>query len=320
MQNKQISLKKLSSNTIYPGLSILILLLAINAVLDPRFFSSISLYNNLSVITPILIATIAQSIVIISGSLDLSIGAAITLVNVVIATNITDDPASIFFALLLSLGFALAVGAVNGALVGFLGLPSLVSTFGMSVLIMGVVMLILPTPGGYVPSSLYRLYQIRLGGFFPITIFIITFVGLVWLFITKTALHRYLYAVGGNEISAEASGIPVKRIKFYSFILSSLFIWMSGLVLTFQAATGDSRLGAAYTLTTVAAAIMGGISLSGGSGRMLGAAFGACIMIIVSNIIFHARIPSFYQEMIRGLIIIVALSISAIPKLKQKSY
>jgi len=320
MVKNHFNLKKIFSNTIYPGMSILIFLLIINAILDPHFFSKNTLYSNLSVITPILIATIAQSIVIFCGELDLSIGATITLVNVIIATNITDKSITILTAILLSLVVALIVGAINGLLVGYLRLPSLVATFSMSVLITGVVLLILPTPGGYVPEVVYKLYQIQLGGFFPITILIIIFVSIIWWLITRTSLHRYIYAVGGNEVSAEASGIPVRRIKFYSYLLSSVFIWISGLIITAQASTGDSRLGASYTLTTIAAAIMGGISLSGGSGRMLGAAFGACIMIIVSNIIFYANIPSFYQEMIKGLIIIIALTISAIPKFRQRSY
>lgn len=314
----KINFKKVTSSTLFPGTSILILLLVLNAILDPYFFTGNTLYSNLSVITPVLIATVAQSIVIISGGLDLCIGATMTLVNVIVATNMTDDPSSIIIAMMLGLVAALAVGAFNGFLVGYLRLPSMVATFGISILIMGIVLLILPLPGGYVPASLYKLYQVQVGGFIPITVFIILFIALAWIIISKTSLHRYLYAVGGNPDSAASSGINVSKIQFSAYLLSAVFVWFAAFVMTAQTATGDSRLGESYTLTTVAAAIMGGISLSGGSGKMLGAGFGASIMILVSNIIFYAGIPSFYQEMFKGLIIIIALSVSAIPKMRER--
>lgn len=313
------SFQKISTNSLFPGISVFLLLFIINAGFDPKFFTINTLYGNLSVITPIVLATIAQSIVILAGGLDLCLGVTMTLVNVIIATTLSDNPASVPYAMLLSLSAAIVVGIINGILAGYLKLPPMVATFGMSIFVSGVVLLILPTPGGYVPRYLFKLYEIRLGGFLPITIFIILITALIWWLVSKTSLVRYIYSVGGNEAASAASGIPTNRIKLYSYILSAVFIWLAGFVMTIQTATGDSRLGTSYTLTTIAAAIMGGIALAGGSGRMLGAGLGACVLIEVSNIIFYTGIPSFYQELIKGLIIIVALCITAIPKMKKRT-
>ncbi|MGI5848786.1 MAG: ABC transporter permease [Christensenellales bacterium] len=319
MEKLRDKIVKLTKSPLFAGISIFAIIFIVNVILDSRFFSSDTIYGNLSVMTPIIVATIAQGIVILSGSIDLSIGAAISLINCILAVTLGDTAGSVIYGLLLSLIAMLAVSALNGLLVAYLKLPSMVATFAVSTMLVGITLLVLPVPGGYIPKWLPRIYSYRIGGVFPITVFILTVVGFIWWLVSKTKLGRYIYAVGGNENAAMASGINPKRIKFFAFLLSGFFVWLAAIIVTGQTGAGDFRLGSTYALTTIAAAIMGGIALSGGKGRILGAGLGGCIMIFVINIIYFAGIQSYYQDMIRGLIVIVALFIIAIPNLKKRT-
>ncbi|MEA5004540.1 MAG: ABC transporter permease [Christensenella sp.] len=319
MEKVQINLKKATKSSLFAGVTIFIIIFVLNVILDQRFFSADTIYGNLSVITPIVVATIAQSIVIISGSIDLSIGANISLVNCILATAMGDTPESVVFALAVSLLAALAVSALNGVLVAYLRLPAMVATFAVSMMLIGIALLVLPVPGGYIPKWLPGIYSASIGGVLPATVPILAGIGVLWWVISKTRFGKYIYAVGGNENAAEASGINAKRIKFCAFLLSGFFIWIVGIIVSGQTGAGDFRVGNTYQLSTVAAAIMGGVALAGGTGKMLGAALGACIMILITNIIYFAGIPSFYQDMIRGLIVIIALFIAAIPNLKKRT-
>lgn len=324
MENTQSKLSqgkfsRITSHKLFSAVTIFLLIFIINAALDRNFFTADTIYGNFSVITPIVVATIAQSVVILGGSIDLSIGGAISLVNCILAVTLGDTPESVVFGFAISFAAMMGVSLLNGLLVAYLKLPSMVATFAVSTMLTGFTLLVLPTPGGYIPKWLPNFYSFRIGGVVPITIFILIGIALLWFFVSRTKLGRYIYAVGGSEQAATASGINPRRIKLYSFLLSGVFIWFVGIIVSGQTGAGDFRLGNPYTLTTVAAAIMGGISLSGGTGKMLGAGLGGCIMILITNIIYFAGIESYYQDMIRGLIVIIALFIAAIPNLKKRT-
>jgi ribose transport system permease protein len=314
---KEIALRTMKSRLV-SGTVTFMLVFILNISLDRNFFSFNTIYGNLSVITPIVVATIAQSVVILTGNIDLSIGASISLVNCILAVTLGESAAMVIFGLLVSFLAMMGVSTLNGVLTAFFKLPSMVATFATSTMLNGITLLILPVPGGHIPRWLRSFYAHRIKDAVPVTVFILLAVGILWTLITKTRMGKYIYAVGGNETAAAASGINVKKIKLYSFLISGMFVWLTGLIVSGQTGAGDFRLGNPYTMTTVAAAIMGGISLSGGSGKMLGAALGGSIMILIANIIFFAGISSYYQDMIRGLIVIIALTIAAIPKFRQR--
>ena len=129
---------------------------------------------------------------------------------------------------------------------------------------------------------------------------------------------RHLYAVGGHEKAARASGIKVVRTKIFAYFVSGIFVAMAALCVVGQTATGDARSGQGFTLNSVAAAIIGGIAFSGGKGNYLGAAIGGVILGLLINIIYFAQITSFYQEFMKGAIIIVALLVGAVPRLRRE--
>jgi ribose transport system permease protein len=138
------------------------------------------------------------------------------------------------------------------------------------------------------------------------------------LLLGRMKAFRHLYAVGGNERAARASGINVTRTKIFAFLVSGVFVALAALCLVGQTATGDARSGQGFTLNSVAAAVIGGIAFSGGKGNYVGAIIGGIILGMLINIIYFANITSFYQEFMKGAIIIVALLFGAVPRLRRE--
>jgi ribose transport system permease protein len=249
----------------------------------------------------------------------MSIGMSITLGTVIMAATMHDSPGSILLGIVLAIAATLAVGVLNGVTIGYLRLPSIISTFAVSAVCYGASLLIMPQPGGYVPSVLYETYTASIGSVLPVSLLVILISLFIWGIFRKRKIYRYIYAVGGNEAAAYANGISTKKVKLYAFLIACIFIVLTSLVVVAQTSTGDANIGRSYTLNTIAAVVIGGISLQGGKGSVFGAVLGALIIGLISNIIFFANLSSFYQDLIKGLIIILALTLSLLPALRKKA-
>ena len=305
----------MKGSTIFPVLMVLLLLVVINAVIQPRFFNFVTFRINTATFTPMILVAMSQAIAILLGGIDLSVGSAITLINVVLASMMNDSGFSVAAALVVGLLIGIIAGLVNGITIGILKLPAIVATFATSSIWYGLSLIIMPQPGGYVPSFFYRLYR-KVFLIFPAPLLLVLFALLIWYLVTKRQLFRYIMAVGGNESAADAAGINVIAVKMKAFMLSGVFTALAAIAVTCQAASGDANIGTQFTLQSVAAVIVGGVAFSGGRGRMLGAVAGAMVFGFLTNVVFFANIPSLYQELIRGLIIIAALGLAIIPNLK----
>jgi len=310
--------QRIQKHSLFPTFLVLAAVVGVNAYLQPGFFSFDVFKSNLASFTPLILASMAQAVVIFVGGIDLSIGATITLATVTMAATMTDSPGSIAAGVALAALATIVVSLLNGATVGYLKLPSIISTFAVSAICYGASLLIMPQPGGYVPYVFYETYQTALLSVLPVSLLVVLFGLAVWAFVKRRRIYRYLYAVGGDEQAAYANGINPKKVKLTAFLLSGVFIVLASLVVAAQTSTGDANIGRAYTLNTIAAVVIGGISLRGGRGHLLGAVFGALILGFISNIIFFANISSFYQDLIKGLIIIFALILSIVPTLRNR--
>jgi ribose transport system permease protein len=306
------SLASLTKWPSFPALLILILLVIVNASIQPNFFTMRSFRSNFMTFTPLVLVAIAQGIIILSGSLDLSLGSAISLFNCFTAYYMTDENA-VFIILL---GFVLTViasGFVNGICTGRLRMPALITTFATSAVYLGIAMIILPVAGGYVPRSFYNFYKGTALGALPNSLSILFAGILIWWVFSRTRAYRYIYAVGSNEEGAFASGISTWKIRLTAHIFASLFIFIAGMCVLMMTATGEYRTGQSYTLNSVAAVVIGGIALTGGRGSIVGAMFGALILGILNNIIFFSGTSSYLQIFFKGAIIVLALCIGAVP-------
>jgi ribose transport system permease protein len=307
-------LKKSTRNPEFPAVIILVAVIILNAILQKNFFAVDVLNINLLTFTPLILISIGQAIIILGGGLDLSVGQQVSLINVILAVMMADAGES-RLAVLPAFGVAflaaMGMGFVNGFTAGYLNLPPMIATFATSAIWYGMALFILPSPGGLIPTWLVRAFSWK---WFLIStpLIVIVLAYALWLFIKRRPLGRYIYAVGSNEEAAFANGVNTRRVKLYSYMLGSFFVLLGAFAISFQAGSGDARLGLSYTLTSVAAVVVGGISLKGGSGNVIGAILGAIILNMVINLIYFANIPSEYQEFTKGAIIILALALAVI--------
>jgi ribose transport system permease protein len=311
----KVNIRKIYQNSAFPGFIFFICAVTVNIILQPNFFSIKVLQSNLLTFTPIILVSIAQAIIIISGAVDLSIGAGISLITVVMAITMKNSLISIILSVLLVFIVSLAMSSINGFFVSYLKLPSLLMTFATSAIWLGIALVFMPRPGGYIPPVFYKSYSKSLAGFIPVPLIILIGVFILWYFISKSTTHKYIYAVGSNEYSSYASGINVRWTRLKAFMIASIFVSLAGICVVGQTATGDARSGLGFTLNSVAAAIIGGVSLSGGKGNIPGVVMGGLILGILMNIIYFANISTFYQEFIKGAIIILAIAVGMIPKI-----
>jgi ribose transport system permease protein len=297
------------------GFAVLVLLIIVNVILQPALFTRDILTSNLMSFTPLVFAALAQGIIILSGSVDLSIGAVMSFYTIIGASMMSDT--NVWLIVLLGLVISIAIGGFNGVLIGNLRLPPFISTFATSGIVLGVTILIMPVPGGYVPKFFYKIYRSELLGLIPMPLVILLIGLLVWLVISRTVFYRHLYAIGGDEKSAFASGIRVNRTRLLAHLFAGFFVGLGGMCLLMLTAAGEYRSGTAYSLNSIAAVVIGGIAMSGGRGNIWGAIIGAFILGLLNNIIFFANIPSFYQNFFRGMIVILSLSLGTLTRLRE---
>jgi len=302
----------------FPSFLMLVLLIIVNAILQPGFFSFQVFKLDFMTFTPLILVSLAQATLLLVGAVDLSLGAGISLVTCVMASLMMDNPLSIVAIALLGVAVAIALSLFNGVFIAYIGPPPLIMTFATSTIWFGLALVLMPSPGGHIPDAFYTIYGRTIGGVLPVPVLILLVALALCFLLGRTRAFRHLYAVGGNERAARASGIRVRRIKIYAFLVSGVFVAMAALCVVGQTATGDARSGQGFTLNSVAAAIIGGIAFSGGKGNFVGAVIGGIILGLLINIIYFANITSFYQVFMRGIIILVALIVGAVPRLRRE--
>ncbi len=292
------------------ALLLLVVAVGINFALQPNLFELRVLNGNLRLFLPLMILAAGQAIVIIGGGIDLSLGTIVSLINAVVIVYLGDDPTAVRIAI--GVGLALATGAgagvVNGLCVALLRLQPIVTTYATSFIFSGLALYILPRPGGSVPSELSRFYRSTPLGV-PLALWLaLALIGL-WILLRGTRYGRFLYAVGGSAQSAYATGVPVSRVRWSSYVLAGVLAAAAALALTLSVGTGDPRLGGGeMTLDSIVAVVLGGTRLSGGQGGVAGAVIGAAILGFIRNIISFANVPTWWQTLVDALIIIVALA------------
>jgi ribose transport system permease protein len=311
-------LRNVVQDSSFPSFLMLVALIIVNAILQPGFFSFQVFRMNFMTFTPLILVSLAQATLLLVGAVDLSLGAGISLVTTVMASLMYDNPLSIIAVTILGIAVAIGLSLFNGFFIGVIGPPPLIMTFATSVIWYGIALLLMPTPGGHIPEAYYGLYGKTVAGFLPVPVIVLLVALAICLLLGRLRSFRHIYAVGGNERAARASGIHVTRTKIFAFLVSGIFVALAALCTVGQTATGDARSGQGFTLNSVAAVIIGGIAFSGGKGNYVGAIMGGIILGLLINIIYFANITSFYQVFTKGIIILVALVIGAVPRLRRE--
>ena len=291
------------------ALLLLIIAVAVNAALQPDFFRPGVLSDNLQSFLPLMLLAAGQTIVIIGGGVDLSVGAIVSLVDVVVVRAMGNSPGASQVLLAIALGLASGVlaGVVNGICVAYLRFQPIVTTFASSFVFSGTALWVMSSPGGNVPPSLVDAYQANLLAL-PVVLWVIAVVLVLWNFLRSTRYGRYLYAVGGQSMSAYVTGVPVSLVRLSTYILSGLMAALTAVALVMSTNTGDPLIGAPMTLESIVAVVLGGTRLRGGQGGVAGSLIGVIILSLILNIISFANVPTWWQTLVNALIVLLALT------------
>jgi ribose transport system permease protein len=294
-------------------------MLIITAILQKNFFEAKSIVRNIDAFTPLILLTMGQAVVIISGGLDLSAGSTLSLLTCVLTFVMKKgEPVTGVYAIIIAFAVAVLVGVINGIGIGYLRVPPLIATFATSFIWLGVALFLRPTPGGESVEWFKMFYNIggvknapqlkTFGAIVPPGLILVILGCVFWFVIRKTKTGRYIYAVGSNNDSAYVSGINTAKIQMTACIINSLFVFLAALFFVGQNQSGDARMGGPLILRAIAAAVVGGIALTGGRGSVYFALVGALILSFVSKIIFFSNVPNAYQTLVSGVIVIIAIA------------
>jgi ribose transport system permease protein len=289
----------------------LAVIVAIYGSLQQGVFTLDELNLDVTATMTLLLAATGQTIVLIRGGIDLSIGGVISFGTVLAATHFGNDAGSVILwsAIVLAIGFG--VGVVNSLLISALKLQPFLITLATWSILSGAALIVLPTDGGQVPDWWQGIGGASwLGLASPVWLLILLLV--FWTWFRRTRLGIAIKATGSNERSAFLSGVSLTGINLITYGLSGLFAAAAALYLTTQTGAGSPTIGKDYILPSVAAAVIGGVSLFGGRGSLAGTTIGALILTIIGNLVFVLHISGYWQPVAQGVILLVAVLASSV--------
>ncbi len=324
MQSKEASKSKLffgsiewSKYMVY--IVFVIMFVLFSAVLgDKGFLTQNNLINVLRQTAMISIMAVAGTFVIASGQIDLTVG-AVAAMSAMIVSLVLQKTDSIFLALVSGLTVGVISGLVNGILVTKFRIPAFLATMGMMSVIRGSAMWITNTAA--VPIKNIRFNTVfgigDVGGISVLILWTILFYIIGIIVFNKTPFGRHTLAVGGNEVSAGYSGIKIDKIKIIVFLMSGVFAAFAGILYAGRMQAGRFSFGEGDEMSVIAAVVLGGTAMSGGTGSVVGALVGSILMGVINNALILAGLSSAQQTIVRGAIIVVAVVLSNLAQ-KQK--
>jgi rhamnose transport system permease protein len=299
-------------------LAFIVLLCAIFQMRNSSFLSLENIKDLLANTAILGILAVGMLLTLVTGGIDLSIGATIALAGMTSALTVAAHPAvSPFLAILEGMLVGLAVGAVNGVLVARFNILPIIATLGMMNIVRGVTYIV--SKGAWVSS-----YQMTDGfkdiatgttlGMNNLVVIAIVIFIIVWYFLSHTRTGRRLYAVGSNPEAADVSGIPRRKLVWLAYALMGLLAGLAGVlwVSKFASAQGDTATG--YEMSVIAACVLGGASVTGGSGKISGLILGTVLLGMLNNALPLIDVSPFWQQLIQGVVILAAILMNVLVK------
>lgn len=305
--------RKLAFNPVYV---VLVLLIIAIVIISPHFLQPTGYMNFLKRAAPLAILAAGQVYVIVSGGFDLSVGSLITLTVIGSSILINGDPNATYWVIPLMLGIGVLVGVVNGVVVSYLKVPSIIATLGMMITLNGIALTWSGgAPRGYLPDT-FRFFgralirDVPMIKILPISLIVLVVVGLaLWWLMHRTHYGKLLHAVGDNPVAAHLAGAPVKRIRIIAFVISSLSAVIAGILLGgFAGVSTDVGLG--FELQAITAAVIGGAQLLGGRGSVTAAIAGALTLQAIFTLLNMLGLPKPLRDVVQGLILISAVALA----------
>jgi ribose transport system permease protein len=308
----------------------------------PKGFSAPVLVQNADEAFSLALLAMAQTLPVLAGGLDLSVGAVMTLVNCLASLLVAGSPAEIALGIVLCLAAGAAFGFFNGVVVVYGRIQPIIATLATGAIALGIALFLRPKPGGKIDEDLSWALTNSLGDFAdtyglfdggkapwfqPIAwlpmaaILLVLVVAVIWLPLRRTVTGRSIYAIGSAEGAAYMSGLPIARAKLAAFTLAGLLAGIGGLFLAIQTSSGNADIpqAGAYTLNSIAAVVIGGTSLLGGAGSAVGSLFGALVLRVISFYFRIFDVAPLLQPLVEGLVLLGAVSLGALSMLRVKN-
>lgn len=301
------------------GVAILLMILVVIFwIINPVFMTTQNVINILKQISIMGIMAVGMTFVLLTGGIDLSMGASISLVCISISLLVTKHHLPVPMAMPIGLCAAILVGLINGIVIAKIKVPPLIMTLGMSTFLGGFNYTIcggLPVYG--LPSALKWAGQYNVFGAIPILALIMLLMLVIGMFIlNKTYTGRYFYAIGSNEEATKLSGINVDKIRIMAYLLAGGLVGVAGILMLGRVGSGQPAAGDGYEMDVLTACVLGGVSLSGGKGKVANAFFGILIIGVLSNGMAIAGMGPFPQKMVKGLVLIFAVVLDRLQYVK----
>lgn len=298
----------LRRNTYVFALLLGAVLLVANLVLQPNF----QIATQFAQLAPLAIVAMANVPSIISGrgGIDMSIGPNMVFANILFVAWLQPSGLSPVVTVLLTIAASTFIGALNGALTVYLRLSPVVVTLSMYFILLGVNTKLAPSPVIMGDSWVGSLGSV-VGGF-PVALILMLVPLALWLAVTKSAFGRSLYAVGGNDATAFSAGVDVGKVRIIAFALGGGLAGLGGIALTALISSADASASASYTLVSFAAVAIGGTSLLGGRGGLLGPLFGSLCIYLLQSLLAAVQVPQTWLKVTYGLLLLVAVVVGSL--------
>ncbi len=335
MENLRNSFSRFRKTPAFTGFVLFAIAIALNAVIQGMasgsalaFFRPGSLGTLIMSNAPFILVTMAQSLLLISGTLDMSIGIQIALVNVVTIMVPQTFGVPVQVGWLCGIAAAVVASLMSGFGCSVLRLPPLLVGYAMTYIIKGINVIIMPIPQGSVPKAFWKPYQTLIWGFIPMALIVILAVFGLWLYIKRTRFGKHIYAVGGSPRNAFAAGISPVKVQMRAFIIKGVIVGIAGICLTLMTASGNPLQAEDYGLRSLSACILGGMGF-GGWGSMSCAVFGAGFFVTIQNTVYYLftllpkvipgfAVTSYWQNMVSDVILLLGLFMTIVTARAQR--
>jgi len=296
---------------------IILLIAGAAAIFSDTFRTPSNIANILRQSIILGLLAIGQSLVILTGGMDISIDMIARTVALTIATLFAlyeSDPIFILPLILLGIVIGVVIGGINGLLITRTHANPFIITFGVAFILRGVNLAISTTPIRGIPKEFLSIYSTKIG-LIGVNVIVMAFIWfLVWLFTTRTRLGRALYAVGGSERIARLSAIRVNKTLVWAYVLSGFFASIAGLFVLSRMGVGDPGTAEGMTFQSIVAVAVGGISLYGGRGSIIGTLGGVLLLTILANVFNLIQVNIYYQQLLLGLVVLIAVAAYRSPR------
>ncbi len=300
--------KRFSLSKIFVYLVLVVIILFFTVTTD-TFLTSKNILNICRQISMIGICSVGMTMVLLTGGIDISVGSIIALVGVVAAKLIGEAGMAIFPAMVIGVVVGAFCGLINGIMVAKFDVPALITTLAMQTMARGAAYILtsgIPIYG--LPEEIKTLGQ---GYFFkiPIPVIIMALIFLFgWWLLEQTRFGRYTYAIGGNQEVARLSGINVLKMKIFIYTLSGLFAGLSGVIMLSRINSGQPATSSGFEMDVITGAVLGGISVAGGEGKLVNVIAGVLIMGMLSNGMTLMNLDEYWQWVVKGIVLLLAVT------------